>query len=318
MKNNKVAFDFYDFDQQPIEKDVRVGEWQTERKNTVGRILVGYNHKKRGLISYVDVYAELTLDEYYDSVKGVPREILYKWDLYGGRGIPAFLPLYAYYNKTDLNDYTSGLFLIDSKFKCGTITDETKALFDTGASMTHISSRLWKESGMAEELLHKHKDICNLLGFFNVDDFGKVRDTIAETKGEDSFLLPLKEFSTGVGDGTRRRTYQTRLDELIIYNNKLGSSSPVTLSNIDVRIIESPFRTFVIGENVINYLTTQMGPIGNDFNILIDFTEDGKCLMDKHRKTKNINAMTDMYILDEQFIPSNVFQNKKNFKDDIK
>ena len=298
-KKEQKIFNFYDFKQQPIEKDVKVMDWQMCRKNTVNKILIGYNRRNKDAYAYVDAYAELTLDEFYDSIKGVPRDILYKWSVHGGRGIPAILPLYAYHHKENLNEYNSGLFLLNTEFKCGEIIGKIPALFDTGASMTHITLALWKKSGMAEQFLQRYKDICNLLGFYNVEDFGKIRDLVAERNNEDSFLLPLKEFSTGVGDGTKRRTYQMRMDELILYNNKLGSGDPVIVNNIDVRIIESVHESFMIGENVINYLTTQMGPLDDNFEILIDFTENGKRLMEKHRKTKNINAMQDMYLLDD-------------------
>ena len=311
MENTKL-FDFCNFEQIPIELNVGVQDWK-RRKENIYKILIGGNRRKDNNNNvYVDVFAELSLDEYYDSIKDVPRHIPYKWTIYGGYGIPALLPLHAYYHNENLDEYEKGLFNISTTIKCGTVSETIDALFDTGASMTHMTSTLWIQSGIAEQFLHEHKNLCNLLGFYTVDDFVSVRDKEAEKKGEDSFLLPMKKFSTGVGDGTKRKTYQMRLDEIILHKNSLGSGTPIILKNIDVRIIESTSISLMIGENVINYLTTQMGPIEDDFHIMIDFTEHGRYLMDKHRKTKNINAMTDMYILDEQFTPSNVFQNKKN------
>ena len=298
----KQIFDFTDFNQTPIEYYVDVMEWR-RRKDTVGKMLIGGNHRKdENNRSHVDIYAELTLDEYYDSIELAPKYFFYDWSIHGGRGVPPLLPLYAYYHNEDLNKYDNGLFLLSAQIKCGSIAYPTDALFHTGASMTHMTSTQWVESGMAEQFLKENKNLCNLMGFYDVTDFGKIRDQEAERKGKDSFLLPMKEFSTGVGDGTRRRTYQMRLDELILHKNTLGSQEPVILKNIDTRIIESTQSSLMVGENVINYLTTQMGPIDDDFHIMIDFTEHGRQLMEKHRKTKNINAMQEMYILDEQAI----------------
>ena len=308
-------FDFNNHDQIPIECGVRKVEWQ-RRKSAVDKLLIAKRVRKEGYDTYVDIYAELTLEEFIKSKKDIGYSVLYKWVIVGGPGIPLIVPLFAYDKNENLDNYVKGMFMVSTRFECGLIEGKHEALFDTGASVTHITHSLWIDSGMAGQFLWHNKDLCSSVGLNKVNDIGVIRDMEAERRGEDSFLLPLKPFKSGVGDGRLRNTYQFRMDKFVIENENLGGSTPVVLENIDVRIIESSQHMMILGENIINYLTTQMGPIGDDFKLIIDFTENGKRLLDKHRITKNINGMTSMYLMEEQEITLSKSFNRKI--DDVK
>lgn len=90
-----MIFDFYNHNQKPIELDMSILDWY-DNPRCVDKIFVGKDRPKKNFSAYADLYAELTLDEYLDSTKGVPYEIITKWCIYAGRGVPKILPLYSY------------------------------------------------------------------------------------------------------------------------------------------------------------------------------------------------------------------------------
>ena len=52
---------------------------------------------------------------------------------------------------------------------------------------------------------------------------------------------------------------------------------------------------FITGCNVIKYLKLHSEPIGDEFTISVDFTEDGRKLLEKDRAEKKNNYMTHFY-----------------------
>ena len=297
--DKRKTFDFYDLDQKPKEVGLKVYDW-LDRKESREKILIYRNSRDIDGFQYVDAYEELTPEEEYYATLNVPREVLHGWSFRAGVGLGRYLPLYAYSKETNLSEYKSGLFMLDSVMKNKDLVFGGKVLFDTGASMCHITSISWIRSGLAKQFLEENKELCKAIGINKVEDFGKVRDLSAKNLGEDSFLLPLQVFFSGVGDGRKKRAYQIRIDELRLQGSRLGGGEVVVLKNVDFRIIESNHFGVILGENVIQYLTTQMGPIDGEFKMIMDFTEEGERLMEKHREEKGVNAMTTSYFYIER------------------
>ena len=101
--------------------------------------------------------------------------------------------------------------------------------------------------------------------------------------------------ATTIGDGSRVLVFPTKLDSITFVMNKLGSGLPVTLNDITVNVMNHAEPHFITGCNVIKYLKLHSEPIGDEFTISVDFTEDGRRLLEKDRADKKNNFMKHFY-----------------------
>ena len=154
----------------------------------------------------------------------------------------------AYICKFDVNKARNRGFYCATTINSGGISVllQKTALLDTGATTCHMSFPLWCGLGFSLVCFRELKT-----------EFGKIGVSSPDKMTFDT--LPLKQFETILGNGIKTKTYEFRVDELILGDTSI-SSRPVKLANITIRIMDSPDYEFIIGLNVLRYLTIKYQP----------------------------------------------------------
>ena len=189
----------------------------------------------------------------------------------------------AYTHKFDVND--TWAFLCPVALKCGEVNTklERLVLLDTGAGFCHISFPLWCFIGLNKVCFNEKKESLNLMGVHSPDDMTF-----------DKLPFPPAANKTELGNGLKIDTYEFRLDELILGTQASGADNRIVLNNITVRIIDSPKYEFIVGLNVLRYLTINYQPSETQSICQITFEDNGRRLLEKHR-AKGINNMQRMF-----------------------
>ncbi|MCL2017132.1 MAG: hypothetical protein FWG68_12890 [Defluviitaleaceae bacterium] len=179
-------------------------------------------------------------------------------------------------------DINKGKFLYGNvKLECGEKSGEWISLFDTGATVCHMTYPLWKTMGLDELLFEENPPLMKLLGLKSPADF------TFET-------LPMMEKATILGDNTKIRAYEVCLDYLTLGVRSL-SSQPIRLEKITVRLMDSPKLKFIVGENVLKYLKTNYNPDINNAIYNFELTPNGKHWLETDRQNKISNFMTSRF-----------------------
>ena len=181
--------------------------------------------------------------------------------------------------KIDIHKYR---FLYgNAKLECADKTYEKRSLFDTGATISHISYGLWKYMGLDELLFNDNPNLMKLLEIKSKDDL--------------SFNnLPMTARASILGDDTRVRTYEFCLDTLTLGIQSL-SYQPIQLKNITVRLIDSPELQFIVGWNVLKYLNIDYRANQKEAICKFELTDDGRLWLEDDRKNKIANFMTSRF-----------------------
>ena len=282
-----------------MEKEYRVLETITELEffdkypNIIGiGVHYGYPVLLKGSHG-IDIVAFMTLGDFLQNYP--PKKFSNKFIILGGMGIPALLPLQVYEHETA--QHNMGFFYVQTSICInGLESIPSRQLLDTGASYCHITFPMWQAMRLDARFLEENENLCRLMKINNPRDF--------EFENLPLRKLPPEE-CTILGNGTVVTTYQIRIDKVIIDNN----NSPVEINNITTKMINGSRPQFIIGENVIKYLDITSKPVNGKFTLSIDFTKEGKSLMDKHRVEQNLNNMQTCYQLEPKDLqPSSVFQ----------
>jgi len=189
----------------------------------------------------------------------------------------------AYICKFDVNKARNRGFYCTTTLKSGGVSVilQKTALLDTGATTCHMSFPLWCGLGFNNICFDQNKAEFVKIGINSPDDM------IFES-------MPLKSFDTILGNGLKTKTYEFRVDELMIGDTS-GLSKPITLTNITIRVMDSPDYEFIIGLNVLRYLTIKYQPsaLKSICNLTLD--SNGKKLLDDDRINYDINNMSSMF-----------------------
>ena len=227
-----------------------------------------------------DLVALMTEEEY--AANEEPYEVWKKFKIMQGFSFVKTLDLNYINNKLNVNENQGTHFTIPIKLS-NNDTEHIPGLCDTGGYMTHIPFNVWKKSNMASDFFHKNSDYFRSNEILNVAalDFGK---------------LPLAGSNdTVLFNGETIKTYKIRINNLILGVKKMDGSLPIQLTNITAYLCETNAAYCIIGRNVLNYLDFHSKPTLDSFNLRLDFTEQGKLLLERHRKEKNINNMPNEY-----------------------
>ena len=276
-----------------IKHKVNARYWKFAQENaTKVAICVDHELDKDGNLLY-DIIAELEYEEYLE-IKGNLRKIFgsKKFWTMGGWELGFLYPLLIYTDKKKLTE-SSSLFYIDTKIDMKGINTHFSFLLDTGAGMCHMTYPLWEDMKQHMRFFDENKKLCELAGIKFANDLTFENIPIYKKKG------------TTLGDGSTVLVFQTKIDAITFQKNKLGRGLPVTLNNITVNVMDHFESHFIIGCNVIKYLKLHSEPIGDEFTISIDFTDNGKRLLEKDRTEKKNNYMTHFYNF-EDLIKENV------------
>jgi hypothetical protein len=97
--------------------------------------------------------------------------------------------------------------------------------------------------------------------------------------------LPLQPKTTALGDYKEVTVYEFKLDEMILGERSIGYPA-ITLNDITVKIINSNEYSFIIGWNVLRYLSVEYAPSAADSSYRLMLDDKGKRLLEAHRNTK--------------------------------
>jgi len=147
-------------------------------------------------------------------------------------------------------------------------------MLDYGAGTCHMTFPLWCDLGLNKICFEKQKRLLALMGVNSLEEM-----TFSK--------LPLRKskLMTKLGNGFEVPAYEFRLDKLVL-------GSKIELPNITVRLIDSKNDdTFVIGLNVLRYLSINYKPFVGQSIFQFAFEESGRELLEHDRVQKRQNNM---------------------------
>lgn len=293
----------YSLDSPVIKKNVLKSDWKFDSENMYRVALCINSRIGEDRRIYYDIIAEFEYEEWKKIEKEVKASLPEgKWWTMGGVGLGFLYPLQTYSDKLE-RDRSHLLFYVDTKIEVDGNEFIDPYLLDTGAGVCHITFPLWKKLNQHNRFFELNKELCKLVGILNPEDL--MFKNIPITKRKD----------TVIGDGSNIKVFDTKIDSITFQKNKLGQGIPVTVKDITAKVLDHTEEHFIVGCNVIKYLKLATEPKGDNFTISIDFTSDGKNLLDEDRKNKKANFMTNFYNYEdvqhpEEYAPSNVFVSK--------
>lgn len=156
------------------------------------------------------------------------------------------------------------------------------SLLDTGAAICHMTYPLWLNMGLHEECWNRNPELCKLMGIASPNDM------VFEK-------LPLVSVISILGDGSKIKAYEFRLDELELGRESLGFNHKINFENITVRVINRKDSDFIVGWNVLKYLEPTYKPSLYQSIYQLELTEDGRKLLEQDRQNKISNYMQSMF-----------------------
>jgi hypothetical protein len=187
--------------------------------------------------------------------------------------------------KFDVND-TLGFFCPVS-IKCGNVDAKVgdTVLLDTGAGICHITFPMWCNLGLNKVCFDEKEDLLKLMGV----------DAPEEMTFDKIPFAPLPDSkATEVGNGIRVRTYEFRVDELILGDASKRLNSLV-FKNISVRLIDSPRQEFMVGLNVLRYTKIHYQPTPKKAICQLSLDNNGRQLLEHHRSSRGINNLQNNF-----------------------
>ena len=156
------------------------------------------------------------------------------------------------------------------------------ALFDTGATICHMTYPLWLIMGLNKVCWDNNPKLCKLMGIASPNEM--TFDT-----------LPLVSTISVLGDGSHVKVYEFKLDALELGRPSLGFGHSIKFENITVRLINRKDHDFIVGWNVMKYLRPTYDP--SPFASLYQFelTERGYQLFIQDRDNNINNYMKSMF-----------------------
>lgn len=185
----------------------------------------------------------------------------------------------AYTYSFDANK--TGILRCPIVVKCGAIHERINALLDTGAGICHITYGLWKRWGFNSLLFDSNPSLMNTAGIYSADD-------IAFDK------LPIIKKTSTLGDDKEVDVYEFRLDELM-FGMPSASIQTVPFNKITVRIIGSDEPGFIVGWNVLKYLTINYKPSVSSSKCQLTLEQDGIDFMQHDRQNNISNYLQDRF-----------------------
>jgi hypothetical protein len=105
--------------------------------------------------------------------------------------------------------------------------------------------------------------------------------------------LPLQPKATILGNYKEVTVYEFKLDELTLGERSIGYPA-ITLNDISVKIINSDECSFIIGWNVLRYLSVDYAPSEADSCYRLILDDKGKRLLEEHRN-KGVNGRQNTF-----------------------
>ena len=266
-----------------IKHNVNQWEWKSAKENATKVAICVACRKGSDDAFYYDIIAELEYEEFL-KIKNELRPTFGHnnvWTI-GGLELGFLYPLHVYSEKRTVTE-SSGLFYLQTKIVMQNESSHLPCLFDTGAGMCHMTFPFWVKLKQHVRFFDENKRLCELVKIISADELTFDNIPIYKKRG------------TTIGDGSSILVFPVKIDSISFVLNKLGSGVPVTLNNITVNVMDHLESHFITGCNVIKYLKLHSEPIGDEFTISVDFTEDGRRLLEKDRIDKKNNYMTHFY-----------------------
>jgi len=160
------------------------------------------------------------------------------------------------------------------------------SLLDSGATICHMTYPLWLHMGLHEVCWNANPQLCKLMGF------NKPSDMTFET-------LPLTSTYSILGDGSRVKVYEFRLDAVELGKPSLGFNHSIKMENITVRLINRVGSDFFVGWNILKYLKPDYDPSIVSAVYQLSLTENGRQLFNQDRHDKVNNHMQTMFQFQE-------------------
>jgi hypothetical protein len=136
------------------------------------------------------------------------------------------------------------------------------SLLDTGAGLCHITYPAWRNMGMNEVCFNDNPTLMKQMGIYSPDDL-----TFDN--------MPLTRHTTELGNGMEINAYEARLDQIYLGKERLGLP-PITIENITIRIIDSDKRAFIVGWNILKYLSVNYNPSLHESQYQLMLTKEGR------------------------------------------
>jgi len=171
----------------------------------------------------------------------------------------------------EINIHQQSALYCPVELECGGyIQSFPNALLDTGAGMCHITYPLWTLSGFGKLCWDENKKLMQLMKIKSSDDL--TFDT-----------LPLTAKYSELGDNSKAKVYEFKVDKLTLGKISIGFPHNITLNNITVRIIDSDKHGFLVGWNVLKYLAITYNPSISKATYKFALTPDGENYLHQDR-----------------------------------
>ena len=164
---------------------------------------------------------------------------------------------------------------------CGIPIDiDDEVMLDYGAGTCHMTYPLWRSLGFAKIYFDEFKHLLSSRNIKSEDELSFRNLHMRKAK-----------IDSKLGNGLEVPAYLFCLDKLI-----LGENSNAELSGITVRLIDAEEdEIFVVGLNVLRYLSVHYEPSKNESIFEFSLKDTGIELLERDRKEKQQNNMASTF-----------------------
>ena len=156
------------------------------------------------------------------------------------------------------------------------------ALLDTGAAICHMTYPLWLNMGLHDVCWNNNPQLCKLMGI--------------ASPGDITFdNLPLVSAVSTLGDGSKVKVYEFRLDALELGKASIGFNHTIVVEDITIRLINRKDSDFIVGWNVLKYLKPTYTPAPSNLIYQFELTDTGRQLFEQDRQNKIANHMQSIF-----------------------
>jgi hypothetical protein len=134
-------------------------------------------------------------------------------------------------------------------------------LFDTGASICHMSYPMWLRMGLNDICWNDNSSLLKSMGILSSADM-------------DFDRLPFTAKRTILGNNTVVKAYEFKLDKLILGQKSMKFPYCIELDDITVRLINAYEVSFVVGCNVLKHLKICYNPTLYRHEYFFEMTQD--------------------------------------------